>query len=67
MRGTPASESSMDLFSWSQLALWILLSAIPVTVAVGVWGAITEAREEASYGHITEADLELFRSWVRSP
>jgi hypothetical protein len=56
----------MDLFSWSQLALWILLGAIPVTVAVGVWGAIVEAREEASYAHITEADLELFRSWTKS-
>jgi hypothetical protein len=60
------SENSMDLFSWSQLALWIILGVILVLGAVGVWGAIVEAREEASYGHVTDADLDLFRSWVSS-
>jgi ACR3 family arsenite efflux pump ArsB len=62
----PTSENSMDLLSWSELALWILIGVIPVLAAVVVWAAIAEAREESSYTHITEADLDLFRSWVSS-
>jgi hypothetical protein len=56
----------MDLVSWSELVLWILIGVIPVFAAAGVWAAIVEAREEASYAHVTEADLDLFRSWVSS-
>jgi ACR3 family arsenite efflux pump ArsB len=63
---TPTSENSMDLLSWSQLAFWILIGVIPVLAAVLVWAAIAEAREEGSRAHVTDADLELFRSWVRS-
>jgi hypothetical protein len=60
------SENSMDLLSWTELAFWILVGAISVLAAVGVWAAIVEAREEASYAHVTDADLDLFRSWVSS-
>jgi hypothetical protein len=56
----------MDLLSWSELAFWILIGVIPVLAAVGVWAAIAEARDEASYTHVTKADMELFRSWVSS-
>jgi ABC-type microcin C transport system permease subunit YejE len=64
--GAPDLGELMDFISWSQAALWIVIGAILVIVAMGVWGAITEASEESSFGHITEADLELFRSWTKS-
>jgi hypothetical protein len=63
----------MDLFSWSGLALWILLSVIPVLGGVIVWAAVAEAREEArkqavdvgESTEITAADWELLQSWLR--
>jgi ABC-type microcin C transport system permease subunit YejE len=64
--GAPDLGELMDFLSWSQVAWWIVIGAILVIVAMGVWGAITEAAEESSFGRITEADLELFRSWTKS-